>query len=109
MTRNQTRSLTFNLATLALLLALNQMTEACPHLLCHPLEIENAQSLSWHGEALAMFDHDCLAANYQQNLQAPTQGPLFNPAPGSPVAVGEGSGKVVPADVNKVTAMPEWN
>jgi hypothetical protein len=32
--------------------------------------------------------------------QAQSQGPLFSPAPGSPVVVGEGSGRVVLADVN---------
>ena len=29
------------------------------------------------------------------------QGPLLSPAPGSPVTVGEGSGRVVLADVNR--------
>ena len=33
--------------------------------------------------------------------QAHSQGPLFSPAPGSPVVVGEGSGYVVLADVNR--------
>src|SRR5690349_5276016 len=33
-------------------------------------------------------------------IQAQSQGPLFSPAPGSPVVVGEGSGKIVLADVN---------
>src|SRR5436190_20159237 len=33
-------------------------------------------------------------------LQDQAQGPLFSPAPGSPVVVGEGSGRVVLADVN---------
>ncbi|HKQ73178.1 MAG TPA: VCBS repeat-containing protein [Blastocatellia bacterium] len=33
-------------------------------------------------------------------IQAPSQSPLFSPAPGSPVAVGEGPGQVVLADVN---------
>lgn len=33
-------------------------------------------------------------------VQAQSQGPLFSPAPGSPVVVGEGSGRVVLADVN---------
>lgn len=32
--------------------------------------------------------------------QGHSQGPLFSPAPGSPVVVGEGSGRVVLADVN---------
>jgi hypothetical protein len=34
-------------------------------------------------------------------IQAHSQGPLFSPAPGSPVVVGEGSGFVVLADVNR--------
>lgn len=34
------------------------------------------------------------------SLQAQSQGPLFSPAPGSPVVVGEGSGRVVLVDVN---------
>ncbi len=34
-------------------------------------------------------------------IQAHSQGPLFSPAPGSPVVVGEGSGYVVLADVNR--------
>src|SRR5580765_1409094 len=34
-------------------------------------------------------------------IQAHAQGPLFSPAPGSPVVVGEGSGFVVLADVNR--------
>jgi hypothetical protein len=34
-------------------------------------------------------------------FQAQSQGPLFNPAPGSPVEVGEGSGKLILADVNR--------
>jgi hypothetical protein len=34
-------------------------------------------------------------------LQAHSQGPLFSPAPGSPVVVGEGSGFVVLVDVNR--------
>src|SRR5215510_8622801 len=33
-------------------------------------------------------------------IQAHSQGALFSPAPGSPVVVGEGSGKLVLADVN---------
>src|SRR5882724_1192967 len=33
--------------------------------------------------------------------QAHSQSPLFSPAPGSPVVVGEGSGYVVLADVNR--------
>ncbi len=33
-------------------------------------------------------------------LQAPSQSPLFSPAPGSPVKVGEGSGKILLVDVN---------
>src|SRR5689334_22214125 len=34
-------------------------------------------------------------------MQAPSQGPLFSPAPGSPVVVGEGSGLLALADVNR--------
>src|SRR5712691_7693899 len=34
-------------------------------------------------------------------LQAQSQSPLFSPAPGSPVVVGEGSGYVILADVNR--------
>lgn len=34
------------------------------------------------------------------SLQAQSQSPLFSPAPGSPVVVGEGSGRVVLVDVN---------
>lgn len=34
-------------------------------------------------------------------LPAQTQSPLFSPAPGSPVVVGEGSGHVILADVNR--------
>lgn len=34
-------------------------------------------------------------------LQVYAQGPLFSPAPGSPVTVGEGSGRVVLVDVNR--------
>ncbi len=34
-------------------------------------------------------------------LLAPAQSPLFSPAPGSPIAVGEGSGFVILADVNR--------
>jgi hypothetical protein len=34
-------------------------------------------------------------------FQAQSQSPLFNPAPGSPVEVGEGSGKLILADVNR--------
>jgi len=34
-------------------------------------------------------------------LQAQPQSPLFSPAPGSPVVVGEGSGYVILADVNR--------
>jgi hypothetical protein len=34
-------------------------------------------------------------------IQAHSEGPLFSPAPGSPVVVGEGSGYVVLADVNR--------
>ena len=34
-------------------------------------------------------------------IQAHSQGPLFSPAPGSPVVVGEGSGYLVLADVNR--------
>ncbi len=33
-------------------------------------------------------------------VQAQSQSPLFNPSPGSPVEVGEGSGKLILADVN---------
>src|SRR6266404_4990687 len=33
--------------------------------------------------------------------QAQSQGPLFSPAPGSPVVVGEGSGRVILAYVNR--------
>src|SRR5262249_31683581 len=33
-------------------------------------------------------------------VPAQSQGPLFSPAPGSPVVVGEGSGKLVLADIN---------
>src|SRR5438128_2109936 len=34
-------------------------------------------------------------------IQAYSQGPLFSPAPGSPAVVGEGSGYLVLADVNR--------
>lgn len=33
-------------------------------------------------------------------VQAQSQDPMFNPAPGSPVEVGEGSGKLILADIN---------
>jgi len=50
MTRNLTRSLGLSLLTLALLLAFKQTAQGCPHLLCHPLQIENARSLPWNGD-----------------------------------------------------------
>src|ERR1051325_12119509 len=34
-------------------------------------------------------------------MSAYSQGPLFAPAPGTPVTIGEGSGRVVLADVNR--------
>src|SRR5216117_66651 len=34
------------------------------------------------------------------SLQAQSQSPLFSPAPGSPVVVGEGSGRIILVDLN---------
>lgn len=49
MIRKMFRALSLSLAVLILIATLNQMAQAGPPLICHPLDIGNAKSLPWNG------------------------------------------------------------